>query len=82
MTHLDRVKRHLLDYGSLTQLECAKEYSNYRLSEYIRQLREQGWEIESQWQKGKNKYGEDTHFVKYVLLNRNYIILEMGKENE
>ena len=71
MTHLDRVKRHLLDYGSLTQVECAKEYGNYRLSEYIRQLRESGWEIRSQWCKGKNRYDEDTHYVNYILIKEN-----------
>lgn len=66
MTHLDRIKRHLQDYGSITQLECAMEYGNYRLSEYIRQLRQEGWNITSEWQKGKNRYKEDTHYVKYV----------------
>ena len=67
MTHLERIKRHLLDYGSITQLECAKEYGNYRLSEYIRQLRQDKWNIISEWQKGKNRYGEETHYVKYIL---------------
>ena len=67
MTHLERIKRHLTDYGSITQLECAKEYGNYRLSEYIRQLRELGWNIQSKWNKGKNRYGEPTHYVRYVL---------------
>lgn len=70
MTHLERIKRHLLDYGSITQLECAKEYGNYRLSEYIRQLRQNGWNIKSDWQKGKNRYNEDTHYVKYTLENK------------
>ena len=70
MKHLDRIIRHLEDYGSITQLESATEYGNYRLSEYIRQLREMGWNIESQWQKGKNRYNENTHFVKYVLINK------------
>ena len=55
LTHLERVKRHLLDYGSITQLECAKEYGNYRLSEYIRQLREQNWEIEKENIKRRKK---------------------------
>lgn len=68
MTHLERIKRHLLDYGSITQLECAKEYGNYRLSEYIRQLRQEGWVIQSQWCKGKNRYDEDTHYVRYILV--------------
>lgn len=68
MTHLERLKRHLLDYGSITQLECAKEYGNYRLSEYIRRLRQEGWVIQSQWCKGKNRYDEDTHYVRYILV--------------
>lgn len=71
MTHLERIKRHLLDYGSITQLECAKEYGNYRLSEYIRQLRAENWNIKSNWQKGKNRYGEETHYVKYELVKEN-----------
>lgn len=70
MKHLDRIIRHLEDYGFITQLESATEYGNYRLSEYIRQLRQMGWNIESQWQKGKNRYNENTHFVKYVLINK------------
>ena len=68
MKHIERIKRHLLDYGSITQLECAKEYGNYRLSEYIRQLRQKNWNIISDWQKGKNRYGEDTRYVKYILV--------------
>lgn len=71
MTHLERIKRHLLDYGSITQLECAKEYGNYRLSEYIRQLRAEKWNIKSNWQKGKNRYNEETHYVKYELVKEN-----------
>ena len=67
MKNLERIKRHLKEYGSITQLEAAKEYGNYRLSEYIRQLREEGFNIISEWQKGKNRYNEDTHYVKYVL---------------
>lgn len=67
MTHKERIERHLKDYKSITQLECAKEYGNYRLSEYIRRLRQEGWNIKSVWQTGINRYGEDTHYVKYEL---------------
>ena len=67
MKHIERVLRHLQDNGSITQLEAANEYGNYRLSEYIRQLRELGYNIESQWKTGKNRYNENTHYVKYVL---------------
>ena len=66
MTHKERVLRHLLDYGHITQLECAKEYGNYRLSEYIRQLRYE-YNIRSEWKSGINRYGEKTRYVMYVL---------------
>lgn len=67
MTHKDRILRHLQDYGHITQLECAKEYGNYRLSEYIRQLKLEGYNIKSEWKKGINRYNEKTHYVMYVL---------------
>ena len=72
MKHLDRILRHLQDYGSITQIEAANEYGNYRLSEYIRQLRQLGYNIESQWQNGTNRYSEKTHYVKYVLIDFTY----------
>ena len=67
MTHKDRILRHLLDYGHITQLECAKEYGNYRLSAYINILRLEGYNIKSEWKKGINRYNEKTHYVMYVL---------------
>ena len=67
LTHKDRVLRHLIDRGSITQVEAVKDYGNYRLSEYIRQLREDGYLIDSVWKSGKNRYGEKTHFVRYTL---------------
>lgn len=67
----ERIERHLKECGSITQIEAAKEYGCYRLSEYIRQLREDNYNIVSNWQKGKNRYNEDTHYVKYELVKEN-----------
>lgn len=67
MTHKERVLRHLQDYGSITQVEAVREYGNYRLSEYIRQLRSDGYEIISNWITGQNRYLEKTRYVRYYL---------------
>lgn len=67
MKQKDRILRHLEDCGSITTLDAIYEYGNTRLSEYIRQLRVDGYNIKSEWNKGKNRYCEDTHYVRYTL---------------
>lgn len=67
MTHKDRILRHLLDYGHITSMEAIMEYGCTRLSEYIRQLKLEGYNIKSEWKKGINRYNEKTHYVMYVL---------------
>lgn len=72
MTHIDRIKRHLEDYGKITSLEAINEYGNTRLSATIFILRhDYGLNIVSIPTKGKNRYGEETHFVTYVLVKEN-----------
>lgn len=69
MTHVERIKRHLEDYGKITSLEAINEYGNTRLSATIFILRHDlGMDIVSIPTKAKNRYGEDTHFVTYVLV--------------
>lgn len=67
MKHLDRISNYLKEHGSITDNEARDELGCNRLSEYIRQLREMNWNIRSNWQKGKNRYGENIHYVRYEL---------------
>ena len=64
-------KQRLLDYlkkkGSITTMEAIQELGNTRLSEYIRQLRVDGYVIKNEPQKGMNRFGEKVHFDKFVL---------------
>jgi hypothetical protein len=43
------------------------EYGVYRLAARIADLRGQGYNISSEIQTGKNRYGEATHFAVYKL---------------
>lgn len=67
MTHKDRILRHLKDYGSITHLECMKEYGTYRLSHYIWLLRNEGYTIDNEEIGFVNKYGEKGSYVRYHL---------------
>ena len=67
MTQDERVLRHLRDYGSITSWEAITEYGITRISARIFTLRQKGYNIESETINAKNRYGENTHFAKYIL---------------
>lgn len=66
-THLERVGNHLLNFGIITNWEAAYEYGNFRLSEYIRILRSDGWKIETVWKEKKNRYGTPIRYGVYTI---------------
>lgn len=66
-THYDRVLRHLQENGSITSWESIIQYGLTRLGAYIYLLRKDGYNIESKTICTKNRFGESSHFVKYVL---------------
>lgn len=67
MTQTERVIKHLKEYGSITPLEAIKEYEITRLGARIWGLRNSGYEIETQTETSKNRFGDKTSYAKYVL---------------
>lgn len=65
-------KNRLLDYlqknKKITTAEAVEHLGNYRLSEYIRQLRQEGYKIINVNKKGINRYGEEVKFAEFVLV--------------
>lgn len=59
--------RHMRDYGSISSLTAMQEYGIMRLASRINDLRGQGYDIEVETQRGKNRYGEPTHYAVYKL---------------
>jgi hypothetical protein len=55
------------DHGTITAAVAMSEYGVYRLAARIADLRGQGYNISSEIQTGKNRYGEATHFAVYKL---------------
>ena len=56
-TARDRVLDHLKEHGTITSWEAIQNYDITRLSEYIRQLRLDGYMIASNWTENINRYG-------------------------
>lgn len=66
-TQCDRILRHLRDFGSINPLEAIKEYGIMRLASRITDLKRQGYSFSVTMVKGKNRYGEPTHYAVYRL---------------
>ena len=66
-TARDRVLEHLEKYKTITSWEAIQNYGITRLSEYIRQLRVDGYMIASNWTEKINRYGDKVRYVIYEL---------------
>ena len=67
LTQCERILRHLNDFGSITSLTAMSEYGIYRLASRISDLKKQGYKFTVDFGKGKNRYGESTHYAIYRL---------------
>ena len=68
LTQCDRILRHLQDFGAITSLEAITEYGILRLASRINDLKRRGYNISAERGKGKNRYGEQTSFAIYRLM--------------
>ena len=68
LTQKDRIIRHLNDKGSITALEAMKEYGIMRLTSRICELKDEGYNIRSEFVSAKNRYNEPVSFSKYSLV--------------
>lgn len=66
-TQCQRIMRHLRDYGSITSLEAISEYGIMRLASRVSELNKNGENITCEMVCGKNRYGEKTHYARYIL---------------
>lgn len=67
LTQYDRVLRHLKEKGSITSLQAIDLFGATRLSAIIYDLRHDGYDIVTETETGLNRFGEKTHFAKYIL---------------
>lgn len=67
MNQVEKVYRHMQDYGSITSAEAMTEYGIYRLASRISDLKKCGVAIERDMVTGQNRYGEATRFARYRL---------------
>lgn len=69
-TQKQRIIRHLKDKGSITSLQAMKEYGIMRLTSRICELKDEGYNIKSEFVSSKNRYNESVSYSKYKLANK------------
>ena len=67
LTQKQRIIRHLKDKGSITALQAMKEYGIMRLTSRICELKDEGYNIKSEFVSSKNRYNEPVSYSKYTL---------------
>lgn len=60
-----RVLNWLQEKGSITQKEAIDEFGAYRLSAIIYNLRQEGYEINTVTENGKNRWGDPVSWGRY-----------------
>jgi hypothetical protein len=62
----NRILNYIKEFGSINTKQAFDDLGCTRLSEYIRQLREE-MEIKDRWSVGINRWGEKTEWKEYFI---------------
>jgi hypothetical protein len=65
MTQCEKIVEYINEFGSISTMEAFSDLGITRLASRIHDLQSQGMAIEREIVKGKNRYGETVHFMRY-----------------
>lgn len=65
ITQCDRVLDYLNKFGSITTKEAFNDLGIARLASRICDLTKQGYEFDKEYESCKNRFGENTSYVRY-----------------
>lgn len=68
MTQTQKILEYLNKYDKITPLEAMRDLGIYRLASRIYDLKEQGYNIETEMVDVKNRYGSTTKVACYKLV--------------
>ena len=68
MTQNEMILKHLQEVGNITPMEALSEYGCMRLASRISDLKKQGVMIGSRTISHRNRFGKQTSYSKYYLI--------------
>lgn len=67
MNQKQRVINYIREFGSITSFEAYKDLGITQLGARIDGLQKDGYVFKTEWQTGKNRFGEPISYKKYYL---------------
>ena len=67
-TQIERLLDYIKDYGSISSWEAYSELGITQLGARLDQLKREGYMFSTEFEKGKNRYGEDVKYKRYRLV--------------
>lgn len=67
MTQKELIIKYIKDFGSITSYQAYIDLGITQLATRIKELKEQGYNFNTEWISKKNRYGKPVAFKKYKL---------------
>ena len=64
-----RVINYIREFGSISSWEAYRDIGITQLGARIDQLKKDGYQFRTEWEKSQNRYGEPVSFKKYFLVD-------------
>jgi len=82
MTQKKQLIKYFNEHFSITTLECMQKLLILDLQGIIRDLKDDGYRIESFYMSRKNMYGDIKKFKRYYLIQNSYDHVQFQREKE
>lgn len=69
MTQKERIIDYIKQFGSITSLDAYKDLGITQLGARIDGLKKDGYSFRTEWESGKNRFGDKTDYKRYYLEN-------------
>lgn len=63
----DRILEYIRNFGSISSFEAYANLGITQLGARIDQLKKEGYEFKTEWERKTNRYGEKTDYKRYYL---------------
>ena len=67
MTQGELVIKYMQDFGSITPMDAFKDLGITKLATRVSELKREGYKINKETVKSKNRYGKKTWFAQYSI---------------
>ena len=68
MTQYDLIVKYLNDFGTISPYEAFRDLGITKLATRISEMKQNGYEFNSEWVQTTNRYGQEIRYKRYSLL--------------